>query len=95
MYVFKEKDSVVWEIEGFFRLATVKVMFDGRLVVLLKPLDTVMIPVVVLAEHVKFVVSKPFTPVHINFELGMVTDDGTVTWICIPWLYKVGMKLNL
>ena len=70
-------------------------MFAGRLVVWLKPLDTVIIPVVVLAEHVKLVVSNPFTPVHVTFELERVTEDGIVTWICIPCVYKVGMKLNL
>jgi len=70
-------------------------MLAGRLVVLLKPLDTVMMRVVVLPEHVKLVVSKPLTPVHVTFELVRVTEDGTVTWIYIPYVYKVGMKLNL
>ncbi len=66
------KLSVVYEIDGFCKLATVKVTLLGIDVVLLKPLETVITRVVELRVHVRFEESNPFTPTHL-------TEDGRVT----------------
>ena len=72
------------------------VTLAGITEVLLKPLVRVISLLVALKLHLKLTLSVPLSPLHISVVLdGIMTWDGGVTLICIPYLKLLGKKVKM
>ena len=64
------KESVVVDVVGFVRLASVNVIFEGAVEDELKPPVMVIFLVAELKVHVGLVLSKPYTPLQVKVLAG-------------------------